>query len=835
MIFYFEEVEMIQRFLTNVFYAICVFLCWIFVFTSSPCFAQTNSLQITIDSVSIQNTTLYRGISANFPSPVLSLITVKDKNSRYVHGLADTSRWLSPSDTTQLGFLVDDVWDVLLEYHKENTMLPANKDIKQTTPEYMVTEIFNEDISAALVMDYSGSIEWDIEAAEEASRVFVRQMRKNDRAALIKISDSVMVFQEFTSDTTLLMNAIAARNPYLWQYTPIYDGIYKGITLCLDQPGRRIVVAYTDGDDNRSVHTMDQVVDYAKANGIMVFTIGIGNVRQDALRTIAESTGGIFWNVATAKELGDIYIEIYGLMRGSYVLAHSSTDPETNGTWRIVDVTLKHGNEQGRGVGEYFVPYIPLDVEVLKKFSTDSVAVFDSDMTSYVAPGDTIGCEIQVINHGPVRAWNVTVVDLLADSMLAFNFTREPQEQTPDSIQWRLPEIGVGDTTKISFQCLFDTLQIPDTMRMINRVLIRCNLDTFLLNNQDSAVVNLVPLLPPDISVKKQGVGDSLVVSHGDSTWYLSPGDTVFYTVSLINQGQIRCHNITVQDILPERVTLLDFSENAFIQRGDTLLWALDYLDSRGARKEFFYSCRVDTFMPPWVDSLMNQVTVTSPEDTILWNNSDQDTVLVVGVVPPDPEVRVSPSRIGPADSVQVEVMTPVPVESWDIRIFFENGSWVTTYGDLFIQSHVLTPNAWTTLVPDFDDTRMRTNREEERVGVLFETKDFWNVMRSDTAYFTITSSNEFWLDENVFRPGSGIPLGMRFKLSSNRRAEIVVYDISGGFVKKVADGPYLAGWNTNTTWDGKDENGLSVGSGIYVAILISGDFKQARKFILVW
>ncbi|MCJ7812654.1 hypothetical protein MUP95_04955, partial [bacterium] len=92
---------------------------------------------------------------------------------------------------------------------------------------------------------------------------------------------------------------------------------------------------------------------------------------------------------------------------------------------------------------------------------------------------------------------------------------------------------------------------------------------------------------------------------------------------------------------------------------------------------------------------------------------------------------------------------------------------------------------------------------------------------------------DEFLLDENVFRSSRGIPLGMRFRLSSNRMAEIVVYDVSGGFVEKVFDAPGRAGWNA-TSWDGKDQYNLIVGSGVYIAILHSGDFKKAHKFILV-
>ncbi|MCK4824883.1 hypothetical protein KA005_54530, partial [bacterium] len=121
----------------------------------------------------------------------------------------------------------------------------------------------------------------------------------------------------------------------------------------------------------------------------------------------------------------------------------------------------------------------------------------------------------------------------------------------------------------------------------------------------------------------------------------------------------------------------------------------------------------------------------------------------------------------------------------------------------------------------------------QERGAVLFLTTDMWSVIRSDPAYFTIQSSDEFYLDENLFRISLGIHLGMRFRLNSNKWADITIYDISGGFVRNVIAGPYRSGWNY-TSWDGNNENGSPVGTGTYVAIFSSGDFKKVRKLILI-
>jgi len=661
--------------------------------------AQSDSLQVIFESVSIADTTIFKGVHGGFPNPVLSLITIKNQKGLYIQGLADTSRWLGPSDTTLSGAVVDSVWKVLLEYHQEDTTKPADPDIKKSSPEYMVTEVYNVEgrgISAALAMDYSFSMGSDIEKAEDAARIFVRQMNEIDRAAIIKFNGVVHIIQEFTSDTSLLINAIS-KNISTASGTAFYDALYSSIDLCLAESWRRAVIAYTDGIDNKSTHTIDEVIEYAVTNKIPVFTIGLGGrVNGDDLKRIADETGGIYKYAPNAEDLASIYLSIYGLLKGYYVLAHTSTDPFTNGTWRIVDITLHHGSATGRGKGIYYVPMIPPDLKISKKVISDSVSIEHGDTLYFAHQGDTISYEITIKNIGAGLGGNIRVVDFLADSVSPIDFEVQPAVQSDDSVVWNFSLIGVGETKKIGYRC---------------------------------------------------------VVGSHFSPWEPSPQ--------------------------------------------------------------------------------VNSATVYCSDDQNPSNNTATDTLWVIGTNLPKPEIQVSPAIIEPFDSVEVRVRVKSDIKKWDLKVLFEEGTIIDTYADEFIETTTLTPDVWIKIEPDFSDTRMRTDKKKERVGVIFETTGFWNETKSDTAYFTIQSSDEFFLDENVFKPDDSTPLGMRFKLSSNRYAEINVYDLSGGFIKKVVSGNYYAGWNF-TTWDGKDSNGNTVGSGIYIAILISGDFHKSRKFIVI-
>lgn len=958
----------------NTSFQLCkIFLVIAVLFFHVVCFAQVKPLEVKFKKISIKDTTVYRELPADFPYPVLSLIEVKDKNNLFVHGFADTTRWLGAQDTTQLGVIVDDIWDTILEYHQEDNSIPENSDVKQMHPQYLVTEVSNvqgEGISVALAMDYSGSMTHVMETVEKCAKQYIGNMKLADRTAIVKFAGGVEVYQDFTNDTTMLKEAIDRDYRY-WRGTRLYDGIYKTIQLTMKEENRRTVIVYADGaNSTASGHTMWDVINLAKANKIPVFTIGLGKKSpNNALQQIAEKTGGTYTYTSTGEDLTEIYLRIYGLIQGYYVLAHKSTDPLTNGTWRIVDVTLDYENEHGRGTGLYYVPSQSVDLGVFKEAVTDSMIVLKGDTLKITSTNDTVNYKISVINNGPELSGPVSIVDYYPESFELISSDIEPNTVSGDFLLWSIemikpgesvhiecsfyvdtvlatqllprinrvdiecgldstsynntfidtvyynplypPDIAVtkvgigdslvasggdttwyvfsadtvnysikivnqgqldcnditvtdilpeclefidsqesytlkgdtiiwkvdhleerGDSRRFNYRCYIDTIRISDILPVVNNVKVESPSDTILHNNTARDTVFYVPLMPTDVSVFKQGIGDSCNVINNDTIFYVWPGDTFEYHVSLINLGQLKCENITVYDVLSEKVSFIDFSVE-HILRNDTLIWVVDEIESNGGHRDFVYRCCVDTLMPPWDVSLINTITISSEDDTIYHNNTAGDTVWVVGVSPPDPEISAVPVSIEPFDSISVEVMTPVEIIEWNIEILFDNGVKDEVYWEDFIGTTELQPQIWTSLYPLFTETQMRTGYEKEKIRFVLITEDRWHVTRSDTARVELSSANKFYLESNTFRTSEFSIINMHFKLSSNRHAELIIYDVSGDHIKKIYDGPGIAGWNS-AVWDGTNEQGESVGSGIYLAVLLSGEYKKYLKFILI-
>ena len=96
----------------------------------------------------------------------------------------------------------------------------------------------------------------------------------------------------------------------------LYDGVYKGLELTQseDQLRSRAVIALTDGSDNSSTYTYNNVTTYANQEKLTIYTVGLGSsVSEDILKDMAADTNGLYFLAPDSSQLQDIYEIISGI------------------------------------------------------------------------------------------------------------------------------------------------------------------------------------------------------------------------------------------------------------------------------------------------------------------------------------------------------------------------------------------------------------------------------------------------------------------------------------------------------------------------------------------
>ena len=189
--------------------------------------------------------------------------------------------------------------------------------------------------------------------AAAAATAFVATKPPSDRIALVTFGQRASLQGPFSTSTIDSDNALRTLAVGANSGTALWDAVDLSARLLASQPGGRVVVLLTDGNDVGSrASESDALLSLHKA-GVVVYPIAFGShADSSGLERLASSTGGSFHTASTSATLSGIY---------------SSIGRELRRTWRV----------------RYLTTARPGD----KLELTASVGKLGSDTTSVSVPG----------------------------------------------------------------------------------------------------------------------------------------------------------------------------------------------------------------------------------------------------------------------------------------------------------------------------------------------------------------------------------------------------------------------------------------------------------------
>ena len=155
-------------------------------------------------------------------------------------------------------------------------------------------------LNLTLAIDTSGSVHKDMaEEAGAAKRFAHALLRPQDQMSLLQFATSVRELVPFTSKLSQIDRGLGQLHGD-WS-TALYDAILLGSQRLGVNPGRKVLVVVSDGDDTAKSTTYAQALEAALRNEVMIYTIidvpieasaGRDLGGEHALITLAEQTGG---------------------------------------------------------------------------------------------------------------------------------------------------------------------------------------------------------------------------------------------------------------------------------------------------------------------------------------------------------------------------------------------------------------------------------------------------------------------------------------------------------------------------------------------------------------
>ncbi len=150
--------------------------------------------------------------------------------------------------------------------------------------------LFTNDLqpfSAVVMIDRSGSMAIHFNLVRQAAGTFVQHLLDGDRLRIGNFGDDVRLSpDEFTGDRETLLAVLREDLQDSGAMSPVWAAVDRSITALSSEPGRRVVLLFSDGHDRGSegALTADDVIRRAEAEDVMIYAIGFNNVETETQR-----------------------------------------------------------------------------------------------------------------------------------------------------------------------------------------------------------------------------------------------------------------------------------------------------------------------------------------------------------------------------------------------------------------------------------------------------------------------------------------------------------------------------------------------------------------------
>jgi VWFA-related protein len=218
-------------------------------------------------------------------------------------------------------------------------------------------------LSAVLLLDTSSSVRGDkLERLEHAASDFIDNLSEDDEVSVMTFGTRYRMSQEFTLDHDRARAAVSRMTAL--GGTALLDALFAATLSAEKGQGRPLIVLFSDGDDNASWLSTEELAVTARRSEAVIFSVratsGAGirfgqtehrpavfieNPRDEAggrvLEAVAAATGGQVLSLGPTANVSEAFRDILDAMRTRYLLVYEPLDPSPG--WHHLEVRLKRG------------------------------------------------------------------------------------------------------------------------------------------------------------------------------------------------------------------------------------------------------------------------------------------------------------------------------------------------------------------------------------------------------------------------------------------------------------------------------------------------------------
>jgi Ca-activated chloride channel family protein len=294
-------------------------------------------------------------------TPFLALLILvapmraQEPQSKFKVSTNSVALYATVTDTTKR--LVPDLTEEDFEVYDNGKLQPLTQFDNRPLP-----------ITVVVMLDTSGSMTLALDLVKSAAEQFLLRMMPEDQGMVGAFNDKIEFHPEgFTNSRDELVRSLKELD--FGYPTRLYDAVNQSMAQLKGIPGRKVVLVFTDGDDNASKFGSGDVTDRGRVEDVMVYSIGLENEYLDGarkvrsspdrgLRRLSEETGGGFFLLKKTDELNSTFTRVAQELHSQYVLGF--TPQVLDGKVHKLEVRLKKPGMTARARKSYLASSEPV-------------------------------------------------------------------------------------------------------------------------------------------------------------------------------------------------------------------------------------------------------------------------------------------------------------------------------------------------------------------------------------------------------------------------------------------------------------------------------------------
>ena len=209
-----------------------------------------------------------------------------------------------------------------------------------------ITYFASEDVPLELVVavDISGSMTPSMPKLKTAVKGFLVAVPPKNQVTLLGFNDSVFALTRKTTDPSERVRSVDRLAP--WGATALYDVILRAVDMLGRQIGRKALVVFSDGEDQGSHVSLEDVERKLQASDVTLYMIAQGRgISQDYLKKTMQRltvpTGGRTFTTDSVDQLHDAFEDLLDELSHQYLIGYQPSNILRDDTWREIKVQVE--------------------------------------------------------------------------------------------------------------------------------------------------------------------------------------------------------------------------------------------------------------------------------------------------------------------------------------------------------------------------------------------------------------------------------------------------------------------------------------------------------------